>query len=143
MNAADHAYSLTLVHSLASVTTLVKQHFPAASVNLKPWRDDPETRQWLEQETLDLAFHFPGWTPRLQCRSFLMQLRVSREQIDTAPYLVGVLIRGMTYESERWRLVTLGDWELTGSHLPHPDQIVHLREICQDLFALFPRPPKE
>ncbi len=141
MNAADYVNSLAHAHALASAVTLVKEHYPSAAVNLKPWRDDPETRKWLEAESLDLAFHFPGWSPRLQCRSLLLQLRVSEEHVECPPYLMGVLMRGMTYERERWRLVTVGDWELTGSFLPHPDQIDHLREICRDLFTLFPKGP--
>ncbi len=138
MNAADQVHSLSFVHALASVVTLVRQHFPAARVNLNPWRDDPQTRKWTEKESIDLAFHFPGWSPRLQCRSLLFQLRLSSEVEETAPYLLGVIIRGITYEGERWRLATVGDWQPTGSYLPHPTQTDHLKEICRDLFLLFP-----
>ncbi len=138
MNASHQVNSVACAHALASAVTLVKQHFPAASPNLTPWRDDPETRKWFEKETLDLAFHFPGWSPRLQCRSLLLQLRLSSEEIECVPSLIGVLMRGMTYEGERWRLATVGNWELSGSYLPHPSQIPKLHEICRDLFILFP-----
>ena len=138
MNAADQAHGFDFANAIASVGTLVRQHFPAASANLKPWRDDPETRRWSESETLDLAFHFPGWTPRLQCRSLLLQLRMSSDDSALPPHLVGVVIRGMTYEGERWRLITVGDWSPRGSHLPQIEQIDHLHEICRDLFSLFP-----
>ncbi len=138
MNAADQVHSLTFVHAIASVVTLVRQHFPAAKANLNPWRDDPETRQWIEKESIDLAFHFPGWSPRLQCRSLLFQLTLSSEKDDTAPYLLGVIIRGITYEGERWRLTTLGDWQPTGTFLPHSVQTDQLKDICRDIFRLFP-----
>ncbi len=138
MNAAEQVHGLALAQALASSMTLVRQHFPEASVNLNPWRDDPMTRRWSENETLDLAFHFPGWSPSLQCRCVLMQLRISCDQNGPAPYLLGVLMRGMTYEGERWRLATVGDWKPTGSHLPNADQMLKLHEICRDLFALFP-----
>ncbi len=138
MNAAEQMNTLACVHALASVSTLVRGYFPEAFVNLNPWRDDPQTRRWSEQETIDLAFHFPGWSPRLQCRSLLMQLRVRNNKGETSPHLLGVLLRGMTFEGERWRLVTVGNWELTGSHLPQPAQISQLREICRGLFVLFP-----
>ena len=80
---------------LASVVTLVRHHFPAAQPNLTPWRDDPETRLWSEPESLDLAFHFPGWSPRLQCRSLLLQLRVQPRAEAEGLQLIGVLMRGI------------------------------------------------
>lgn len=112
MNAADAVNSVGLVQALASAVTLVKQRFPAARANLSPWRDDPQTRHWLEEETLDLSFHFPGWSPRLECRSLLLQLRlkgVAKGDSQSPPELLGVLMRGMTFDGERWRLATMGD----------------------------------
>ena len=132
--------SVALVQALASAVTLVKQRFPAARANLSPWRDDPQTRDWLEEETLDLSFHFPGWSPRLECRSLLLQLRMKRPATphsQTAPELLGVLMRGMTFDGERWRMATMGDWQPEGSHLPQGEQVRQLREICRDLFVLF------
>jgi len=132
--------SVALVQALASTVTLVKQRFPAARANLSPWRDDPQTRDWLEEETLDLSFHFPGWSPRLECRSLLLQLRLKRpatSHSQTAPELLGVLMRGMTFDGERWRMATMGDWQPEGSHLPQGEQVRQLREICRDLFVLF------
>ena len=76
MNATEQIHSVACAHALASSLTLVRKHFPAALVNLAPWRDDPDTRIWCERETIDVAFHFPGWSPSLQCRSLLMQLRI-------------------------------------------------------------------
>ena len=122
---------------LASAITLVRRHYPAATANLKPWRDDALTREWSEPETLDLAFHFPGWSPRLQCRSLLMQLRRSAGAAEDQRRLLGVLMRGMTYDGERWRLATVGEWQPAGPHLPQPEQIQRLRQICRELFELF------
>ncbi len=137
MNAAEQVNSVVFAHALASALTLVRQHFPEATPNLTPWRDDPETRKWLENETIDMAFHFPGWSPRLECRSLLMQLRLSTYKAGAFPQLLGVLIRGMTFDGERWRLATVGDWQPTGSHLPQPAQMDQLHEICRELFFLF------
>lgn len=138
LNAGETVRSVEQVQALASAVTLVRRHFPAAMPNLRPWRDDAQTRQWSEPESIDLAFHFPGWSPRLQCRSLLIQLRLSSDDQERQAHLLGVLMRGMTYEGERWRLATVGDWQPAGSHLPQPDQVKQLREICQDLFELFP-----
>ena len=139
MNAAEQVRNLDSAQAVASALTLVRQHFPTASVNLTPWRDDPQTRKWCEPETIDIAFHFPGWSPRLQCRSLLMQLRLSGYQVGGPVHLLGVLIRGMTFEGERWRLVTAGDWMPTGSYLPQPAQTEQLHSICRELFELFPK----
>ena len=144
MNAADQARSLTLAQAIASAAALFRAHFPDARANLTPWRDDPLTRAFAEQESLDLSFHLPGWSPRSQCRSFLVQLRL--EQAPGAatgtsggelPRLLGVTIRGLTYESERWRLATVGDWQPSGSHLPQADVTGKLQQVCRELFDLF------
>ncbi len=138
MNAADQARSLELAQAIASVVRLLRAHFPDARPNLTPWRDDPLTREFAEQESLDLSFHFPGWSPRTQCRSFLVQLRLDQPPgAGGRPRLLGVLIRGLTYESERWRLATVGDWQPSGSHLPQPAVVVELQAFCRELFDLF------
>ena len=125
------------MQALASVVTLMRHYFSAAQVNLTPWRDDPQTRLWSEPESLDLAFHFPGWSPRLQCRSLLLQLRIQPRAEAHGLQLLGVLMRGMTYDGERWRLATVGSWDPEGPHLPQPQLVDHLRQICRDLFDLF------
>ena len=83
VNASESVESVEQRHALASVVTLLRHHFPAAQENLTPWRDDPQTRLWSEPESLDLAFHFPGWSPRLQCRD-LFDLFSGSEASDTA-----------------------------------------------------------
>ena len=138
LNAGETVRSVEQVQALASAVTLVRRRFPAATPNLRPWRDDAQTRQWSEPESIDLSFHFPGWSPRLQCRSLLMQLRFHPDAAGEQRPLLGVLMRGMTYDGERWRLATVGDWQPVGSHLPQPDQVKQLRDICEDLFELFP-----
>ena len=95
MNAADQARSLELAQAIASVVRLLRAHFPDARPNLTPWRDDPLTRAFAEQESLDLSFHLPGWSPRSQCRSFLVQLRLDGSPASGRPRLLGVLIRGV------------------------------------------------
>ncbi|MFM7648593.1 MAG: hypothetical protein ACKO50_11110, partial [Cyanobium sp.] len=49
----------------------------------------------------------------------------------------GVTIRGLTYEAERWRLATVGDWQPTGTHLPQPAVVDALQAFCRGLFELF------
>lgn len=139
VNAGESVYSVARMRALASIITLVRSQFPAAQANLSPWRDDPQTRKWSETESLDLSFHFPGWSPRLECRSLLMQLRIGAERGDDQLRLLGVLMRGMTYDGERWRLATVGEWLPEGSHLPQHQQVRQLQQICREMFELFDR----
>jgi len=138
MNASDQAQSLEAAQAIASVAALFRGHFPDARANLSPWRDDPLTRAFAQAESLDLSFHFPGWSPRLECRSLLVQLQLESAPAGGRPRLLGVLIRGLTYESERWRLATMGDWQPSGTHRPHPAVTGALQEFCRELFGLFP-----
>ena len=116
----------------------MKHYFPGASIDFSPWREDPNTRLWYEDDSLDLAIVFPGWSSKLQCRSILIQLRVLKDHSKEAPRLLGVILRGVTFHGERWRLATIGDWKLTGSNLPHSSAQKQLQSLCRDLFALFP-----
>ena len=139
MNAGDQVRSLELVQLVASVAALFRQQFPDARANLNPWRDDPQTRAFEDEQTIDLSFHLPGWSPRSQCRSFLVQLRLSHLPAggSARPQLLGVLIRGLTYDAERWRLATVGEWMPSGSHLPQPAVVTALQGFCRALFDLF------
>ena len=137
LNAVERVRSIKEAQTIASIVTLVRTYFPSARANLSPWRDDPLTRYWSETESLDLSFHFPGWSPSLQCRSFLMQLRFGGLGGEGEPiHLLGVLMRGLTFDGERWRLATVGDWQPVGSHPPHPEKVSLLRNVCRDLFEL-------
>ena len=138
MNASDQAQSLEVAQAIASVAALFRGHFPDARANLSPWRDDPLTREFAQAESLDLSFHFPGWSPRLECRSLLVQLQLESAPAGGRPRLLGVLIRGLTYESERWRLATMGDLQPSGTHRPHPAVTEALQQFCRELFGLFP-----
>ena len=83
MNSAEHVTTLGLAQALASAGNLVKDYFPAASINFSPWRDDHQTQFWFDKESLDLSLNFPGWNPKIQCRSLLIQLRVTNVQSNS------------------------------------------------------------
>jgi len=141
MNAADQARTLQLAQAIASAASLFREQFPDARANLNPWRDDPQTRAFGEAETVDLSFHFPGWSPRIQCRSVLVQLRLAEPPggatFSGRPPLLGVTLRGLTYAGERWSLATVGDWRASGPHPPSPVVEDRLRVFCRQLFELF------
>ena len=46
-------------------------------------------------------------------------------------------MRGMIVPSERWRVATIGDWEMTGTHLPQKEQKDNLFLVCKELYKLF------
>ncbi len=142
MNAADQVRSLELARAIAAAAALFREPFPDARANLNPWRDDPFTRAFGEAETLDLSFHFPGWSPRIQCRSMLVQLRLAAapgagDGATGRPPLLGVTLRGLTYAGERWSLATVGEWRASGPHPPSPAVEETLRRFCRQLFELF------
>ena len=139
MNASEQVRSVQLAQSVAAAAVLFRQHFPDARANLTPWRDDPQTRAHAEEESLDLSFHLPGWSPRSQCRSFLVQLRLERPPAGgvARPRLLGVTIRGLTYDCERWCLASVGEWQPTGSHLPQPAVVEALQAFMRGVFELF------
>ncbi len=147
MNAAELARSPEMAQAIASAAALFRRHFPDARANLAPWRDDPVTRRFEEEESVDLAFHFPGWSPKLQCRSLLMQLRLTEApgagDSPSPPRLLGVLISGMTFQGEQWRLATVGEWQPSGPHLPRPEVVEKLQLVCRDLFRLLPGAPTD
>ena len=138
MNASEQVVNLDSAQALASVGSLVRNYFPSASINFSPWQDDASTNKWFEEDSIDLAVHFPGWNPKLQCRSLLIQLIVAKDYSMKLPSLLGVIIRGVTFKGESWSLATVGDWVPTGSHLPQKLVMDHLHSICRDLFILFP-----
>ena len=143
MNAAEQARNLELAQAIATVATLFRRRFPDARANLNPWREDSLTRAFADRHSVDLSFHFPGWSPRTQCRSLLLQLRLEQPPeghaagVSARPRLLGAILRGLTYESERWRLATVGDWRPTGPHRPTAAVERELQEFCRELFDLF------
>ncbi|MCP9841331.1 MAG: hypothetical protein WBN80_10955 [Prochlorococcaceae cyanobacterium] len=145
MNAADLARSPEMAQAIASAAGLFRRHFPDAKANLTPWRDDPDTRRFAEEESVDLAFHFPGWSPRLQCRSLLMQLRLAAAPAPAQgpPRLLGVVLSGMTFQGEQWRLATVGDWRPSGPNLPQAEVVEKLQQVCRELFTLLARDPDQ
>ena len=51
MNAAEMATSLEFTSKIATVVNLFKREFPDAKSDLKPWHNDPDTRELIDPET--------------------------------------------------------------------------------------------
>ena len=46
-------------------------------------------------------------------------------------------MRGMIIPAERWKVATIGKWEMTGTHLPQKEQKDNLFLVCKELYNLF------
>ena len=134
MNASANVRNLDIANKIASTATLFRRYFPEAKVDFSPW-DNSNQNEWLD--TLDFSFHFPGWSPCMECRAILLQLSIDNNDQEGDPKLLGIVIRGMILAKERWRVATVGEWELTGSHLPQKVQKDNLFQVCKELYKLF------
>jgi len=136
MNASSNASNVEIANKIASTAALFRKYFPDASVNFSPW-ENPNNETM--NDTIDFAFHFPGWSPLIECRAILLQLRIENEndKNNRVPKLLGIIMRGMIVPSERWRVATVGKWEMTGSHLPQKKQKDNLFLVCKELYKLF------
>ena len=133
MNASSNVRNLDIANKIASTAALFRKYFPDAKVNFSPWDNINENQLF---DTLDFVFHFPGWSPCLECRAILLQLRVD-ELDNEVPKLLGIVMKGMILPKERWRVATIGKWEMTGTHLPQQAQKDNLFLVCKELYKLF------
>ena len=69
MNASEQAKGLEITTKIAAIVNLFKQQFPDAKADLNPWRNDPDTVDLVDPDSIDIGFHFPGWSPKIQSRS--------------------------------------------------------------------------
>ena len=131
MNASSNVRNIEIAKKIATTGSVFRKYFPDAKVNFSPWDNSNDN------DTLDFSFHFPGWNPRIECRAILLQLRVDNGKENAEPRLLGIVMRGMIIPKERWRMATVGDWELTGTHLPKKEQKDNLFLVCNELYNLF------
>ena len=134
MNASSNVSNVDIANKVASTAALFRKYFPDASVNFSPWDN---TNDKNKSDTLDFAFHFPGWSPLIECRAVILQLRIENNSDNGVPKLLGIVMRGMIIPSERWRVATIGEWEVTGTHLPQKEQKDYLFLVCKELYKLF------
>ena len=134
MNASSNVSNVEIANKIASTAALFRKYFPDASVNFSPWDNLCDNEKL---DTLDFSFHFPGWSPLIECRAILLQLRIEKVQNNGVPKLLGIIMRGMIVPSERWRVATIGNWEMTGTHLPQKEQKDNLFLVCKELYKLF------
>ena len=137
MNAADVATNLELASKIATVVNLFKSEFPDAKGDLKPWRNDPETRDLVDPDSIDIGFHFPGRSKSFQSRSILIQIRFYQDPLNSVTRCIGVEVAGFDHRGEQWRLSTVEDWRCEGATAPEPDASEKLKQFCRQILELF------
>ncbi|MGB7413974.1 MAG: hypothetical protein WA902_07175 [Thermosynechococcaceae cyanobacterium] len=125
MNAAEQATSPETAAKIAAIVNLFKQQFPKVKANLKPWTNDPETREWVDPDSIDLGFNLPAGQT-------LIQLRLQNRR------LLGIEVACFgPFGSERWKFSTIGNWKFLGQTPPPPGFQAELKQICKEIFTLF------
>lgn len=137
MNAAEQAKGLETTTKIAAVVNLFKTLFPDARADLKPWANDPDTRKLVDPDSIDIGFHFPGWSPTFQSRSILVQIRLFEDPATEARQVIGVEAVGLSYEGEKWRLSTIDDWQFLGDVQPKEAVKEKLKTFCRQIYPLF------
>lgn len=137
MNAANQATNIEFASKIAAVVNLFKSEFPDAKADLKPWQNDPDTTELVDPDSIDIGFHFPGWSRRLQSRSILVQIRFYEDPVDGFRRLIGIEIAGFNHQGLAWRLSTVESWSLVGDVQPVSEVGEKLKHFCRQVFQLF------
>lgn len=137
MNAAEKAKSFDTASKIASVVNRFKTEFPDARADLNPWANDQDTREWVDPDSIDIGFHFPGYSRRFQSRSLLVQIRFYSDRLTQTYRAIGTEIAGFDHRGKQWQLSTVDDWQALGENTPSPEIQEKLRQFCRNVFELF------
>jgi len=137
VNAAEQATNLELASKIATVVNLFKFQFPDAKSDLKPWKNDPETRELVDPDSIDIGFHFPGISKSWRSRSVLIQIRFHQDPITKSRRAIGVEVAGFDHRGEAWRLSTVENWQFVGESAPSAQVGEKLKQFCREILELF------
>lgn len=137
MNASERAKGLDIATKIASVVTLFKAQFPDAKADLKPWKNDPDTRELVDPDSIDIGFHFPGWSRRYQSNSILVQIRFYKDPAEPQEKFIGVETCGFSHVGQAWKFSTIDSWKCVGQCQPTSDAEQQLKTFCRQVFELF------
>lgn len=140
MNAAEMATNLEFASRIATTVNLFKFEFPDARSDLKPWHNDPETRDLVDPDSIDIGFHFPGISSSWRSRSILIQIRFYQDPLTNSRRAIGIEAAGFDHQGEAWRLSTVENWSFVGRTEPKPEICEKLKEFCRRVLELFNKP---
>jgi len=139
VNAAEQALGVEVATKIAAVVNLFKIQFPDAHADLKPWANDAGTREWVDPDSIDIGFHLPGWSRRLQSRSILVQIRFYQDALTHSRRAIGLEMVGFTHLGEQWRVSTVEQWRFVGEKQPVDEVKETLKGVCRQILELFNR----
>ena len=137
MNAVEQAINLESASKIATIVNLFKAEFPDAKSDLKPWANDPDTRKLVDPDSIDLGFHLPGWSPRFQSRSILVQIRLHQDAEVPLRRAIGIEIAGFDHTGNRWRLSTVESWGFEGERVPTAEIGDRMKQFCRKILEVF------
>ena len=144
MNAAEQARSIEYATKIAATVGAFKGQLPDLRSDLKPWANDPVTRELVDPDSIDIGFHFPGFSRSFNCRSLLVQIRLlTMEEKDMAHAMadmvkvVGVEVVGFNHLGEQWHLSTINDWQFEGIAPPQTTAGEKIKTCCRQVFQVF------
>ena len=137
MNASERARGLNIATKIASTVTLFKAQFPDAKADLKPWHNDPDTRELVDPDSIDIGFHFPGWSRRYQSNSILVQIRFYKDPNEQEEKFIGIETCGFSHVGQAWKFSTIDSWRCVGQCQPAEDAEQQLKLFCRQVFELF------
>jgi hypothetical protein len=140
VNASEQATNLELASKIATVVNLFKFEFPDAKSDLKPWKNDPETRELIDPDSIDIGFHFPGISKSWRSRSVLIQIRFYQDPINNSRRAIGLEVAGFDHRGEVWRLSTVENWSFVGESMPSPEIGEKLKQVCRQILEVFNKP---
>lgn len=137
MNAAEQASSIEFASKIATVVCLFKDQIQDLRADLKPWANDPETRDLIDPDSIDIGFHFPGVSRSFNCRSLLVQIRLHRIVETERLRAIGVEVAGFDHRGQQWRLSTINQWSYEGDIVPKPTSGDQIKACCRQIFEVF------
>lgn len=137
MNASEQAKGLELAAKIATIVNLFKEQFPDARADLKPWRNDPDTRRFVDPDSIDIGFLFPGWSPKIQSRAILLQIRFHRDAEENRSRPIGLEMQALNFQGLAWRLSTIENWCFVGDYPPAPQVAEKLKIFSRRVFDIF------
>jgi hypothetical protein len=137
VNAAEQATNIQVASKIAAVVNLFKSEFPDARGDLKPWANDPDTRELVDPDSIDIGFHFPGRSRLFQSRSILVQIRFYEDPVTGIRRAIGVEVAGFDHKGKQWLLSTVEEWQFVGESQPVPEVGEKLKHFCRQIFELF------
>jgi hypothetical protein len=139
VNAAEMATNLEFASKIATAINLFKREFPDAKSDLKPWNNDPSTRELIDPDSIDIGFHFPGISRSWRSRSLLFQIRFHHDQVNNSHRAIGIEISGFDHRGEAWKLSTVENWAVIGETQPQVEICEKLKQLCVQMIEIFNR----